>query len=181
MYNMWGERMPLHYSWGSDSWGGPCPSSSQVVSGSRPVTVSLNCCVRSWWKSWVCLNGQRGWHHSEGQVPEAVLSAWLTAHKALHRQRFLERLHTQRNLGWDMLGKTVVVLSLTLQSSGKVYLAGWAHLFIFGSVGGISDDTCCFPYCCPAGGAYRLCLSGLHPFLKHATPGFSRRWKLMVC
>lgn len=48
----------------------------------------------------MCMNGQRGWHHREGQVPEAVLSAWPAAHTALHRRCFPEQLHlVQRNLG----------------------------------------------------------------------------------
>lgn len=38
-------------------------------------------------------------------VPEAVLSAWLTAHKAFHRQCFPQQLHTLSNLGGTCLAR----------------------------------------------------------------------------
>lgn len=118
MYSLWGERMPLHCSWGSDSWGGPCPSSSQEVSGSRPITVSLNGC------------GGRAGYVRMGRGNGTTV-----------RGRCLRQCSV---LGWvhaKLCTDRASLSGCTRRGTWRGTCLGWAHLFIFGSFGNISDDS----------------------------------------
>lgn len=171
MYNLWGERMPVHCCWGSGSWGGPCPSSSQEVSGSRPITISLNC-----------------WGRRAGYVWVGREDGTTERGRCLRQCSVLGQLHTKLCTGSASLsGCTCRGTRARHAWQDCSCLLPYSPFPVFWeSLAGRLGPHLHFwviwehkwwqslsPHCYPAGGAYRLCLSGLQPFLKHPTPGFS--------